>query len=64
MKELKPCPFCGGPAAIIRHTYIGYEGATFQPSCLRCFAELPKYRYETLKDAFDAWNRRAPEVSE
>lgn len=71
MKELKPCPFCGGAAVIIRQTYIeaGHDDTIleyykYRPTCLRCFAHIPEDRYKTAKDAINAWNGRVQEVSE
>lgn len=60
--KLKPCPFCGGKAAVIKHTFIGYGEDYYQPVCLDCNASKADYRYRTEEDAINAWNRRAIEA--
>ena len=59
MKELKQCPFCGGEAAVIKSTFIGYGEDYYQPVCLDCNASKAGFRYRTREDAINAWNRRA-----
>lgn len=58
MTELKPCPFCGGEAAVIKHTFIGYGEDYYQPVCLDCNASKADYRYRTKEAAINAWNKR------
>ena len=59
MAELKPCPFCGGVAtqlySAVSDTYI-YGCYT---SCCMGNAQNHFYRFETDKEAIEAWNRRA-----
>jgi uncharacterized small protein (DUF1192 family) len=52
MTELKPCPFCDGPAAIWMKQRV---------ICNRCCAEGPDTGEddETLADRITAWNTRA-----
>ena len=50
--ELKPCPFCGGEAGIMRYHHIK---AAF------CFCTVCKVRMPnmlTREEAIEAWNRR------
>lgn len=60
MVDLKPCPFCGGPAKMV--TYRIAEdamGATVRcASCQACIAEFED-AYAPVDEAEDAWNRRA-----
>ena len=49
---LKPCPFCGGEAKILKGTY-GYY-----PYCCNCQCLL-NTDYKTKQDVIEAWNRRA-----
>lgn len=57
--ELKPCPFCGGPAA---------RGEADSPDCgsfihcIRCDASTALH-YEFRENLVDAWNRRSPAPS-
>lgn len=48
-EKLKPCPFCGGTAAIQGITIVWVK-------CLKCGVETAGYRDE--EDAIDVWNRR------
>ena len=57
MKELKPCPFCGGEACIQRHELIGYADTFFGVVCLGCRAETRQF-FTDKKVAVRAWNRR------
>lgn len=55
--ELKPCPFCGGPAILTEGPHHDPEGCTWEVSCDDCGAQnrcLP-----TPQAARDAWNTRA-----
>ena len=71
MPELKPCPFCGGIAAI-KHQDVYMSKAIFV-HCTKCKARVMEYfegvhgfgdakRYQTEEEATDkaikAWNRR------
>ena len=62
-EELKPCPFCGGYAIALQ---VGetIEDRQYQVICPWDNNELhgcgsSSGFYETLKDAIEAWNRRA-----
>lgn len=65
MNELKPCPFCGKDKAVILKEPIFWEGNLngyqYQVVCdiqnEGCGASAG-YR-DTIKDAKNAWNRRA-----
>ena len=52
-QELKPCPFCGGKAKIIKDPIkIGCTNN----NCMICVQTIPNLQ---LEDAIEAWNRRA-----
>ena len=53
MDELKPCPFCGGQAGIMRYHHIK---AAFC-FCTVCKVGMPNML--TREEAIEAWNRRA-----
>lgn len=57
MEELKPCPFCGGKAAIQTHKFFGLQN-TYGVVCLDCYAQTRQF-YDTEEEAAKAWNRRA-----
>jgi len=51
-QELKPCPFCGGKAKIIKDPIkIGCTNN----NCMICVHTIPNLQ---LEDAIEAWNRR------
>lgn len=50
MTELKPCPFCGGKAALWGR-FDGYE-----VYCINCLAKVEQ---DGRAEAIEAWNRRA-----
>ena len=50
--ELKPCPFCGGEAKMIK---IG--GATYFIQCNECHSTSGAF--STSEEAVEAWNKRA-----
>lgn len=56
MEKLKPCPFCGS-------AMIGLASVEFgetQAFCDNCGAKTESYM--SVKNAVDAWNRRASDV--
>ena len=58
-KKLKPCPFCGGKAEIMK---MGYPHWIY---CLKCGARVHGYVTETKtneKASIEAWNRRADDA--
>lgn len=58
MTELKPCPFCGGKAKILKMTF---GGVSYQVICGSCSANLDQ-RFAYEDEAIEAWNRRATAV--
>lgn len=63
MIELRPCPFCGGRAAL-RHDSVGINETSFvQCTNFECAIKGKCYqvnaRYSSDKKAAEAWNRRA-----
>ena len=61
MDELKPCPFCGSKAKLVKFqdrktgdTWHGVRCSNY--SCIGCYID-PQYETEML--AIGKWNRRA-----
>ena len=58
--ELKPCPFCGGEAAI----GSGEEVRTMRPElyyyiqCQKCRAVGWSYPFKSAEQGIEQWNRR------
>lgn len=50
--KLKPCPFCGGEAAVVINV-IGYRW-------VRCKCGVTGPSCKRAKDAAEFWNRRKP----
>lgn len=50
-KELKPCPFCGGEAAL-------FEQNCDRPWHVLCYCGGRVGWFETKQEAIEAWNRR------
>ena len=57
MEKLKPCPFCGGEAKIMK---MGYPHWVY---CLECGAKVHGGT-TSEKDSIKAWNRRAERSEE
>lgn len=58
MMELKPCPFCGGEAAL----YTSENGEHGMVFCEDCEVETPMYK--GVDNAISAWNRRITDGAE
>jgi len=63
---LKPCPFCAGPASMLKSVTFKCYGV----ECEKCPAQLgvvfdsygdPEHRYASPEEAAAAWNQRAGE---
>ena len=59
MREVKPCPFCGGEATIY---YDIDDPAGYNVTCMRCRMETPHFDYS--EKAVDFWNKRTDEAEE
>lgn len=59
MAELKPCPFCGGEANLVKRKFkTGFypSGGTYYVHCkVRCITTQPRRKAE---DVIELWNRR------
>lgn len=60
--ELKPCPFCGGEAKLVTHSFWNertqaHTDHTYSVKCSKCFAETYQF-YNEKTNAIDIWNRR------
>lgn len=64
-KQLKPCPFCGGPADL-RHDYTG-QGSSYI-SCMNCGVTSPRFPVEFSASSDDRarkfWNKRTAATQE
>lgn len=59
--ELKPCPFCGGEAKILIHTFHALPlPSNVQVGCTKCGCRTDPW-YGTKREAIDAWNTRTGE---
>lgn len=62
MTELKPCPFCGSEAVIIRGFSLGryMYRLKYYVVCSPAFGCGGRtFNFDTEQDAVEAWNRRA-----
>ena len=61
MAELKPCPFCGGEAKLVKRKFkTGFypSGGTFYVHCKVCLITTqPRQKAE---DVIEVWNTRTP----
>jgi len=62
-EELKPCPFCGGEAAlrIIRYGTAGRSLVSvmgYEIMCEQCSVSNIEGEYSNQEDAISAWNKR------
>lgn len=63
MAELKPCPFCGGEAALIPNNFFSesqkkWTTESYGVRCKHCKAQGYQF-WPTEKYAIEAWNRRS-----
>jgi Lar family restriction alleviation protein len=58
MNELKPCPFCGGKAELIRDIYSTHVRCSICKARATPFWGKPYANNETQKMAIEAWNKR------
>lgn len=62
MDKLKPCPFCGGEAQLIKNEYGDNTGYAFV-ICQDCGNRAKKFSksldFCAVEEAIEAWNRRA-----
>ena len=63
--KLKPCPFCGGEAALHKIAFFKHEAYV---RCKTCGVRTLEFSSATMEDAklkaIEAWNRRAGEANE
>lgn len=59
MSELKPCPFCGGEAAVFTYNNEEYDVKCRNPYCL-----AKSSRWDTEAEAIDAWNTRTDDYKQ
>ena len=59
--KLLPCPFCGGEAKVLKHTFMDDDGFEdiwgWSIECMDCHVATRGYNGEG--QAIDAWNTRA-----
>lgn len=58
MAELKPCPFCGGKASIMRYHHISNASYCY---CKSCKVKMPNSL--TKEEAIKKWNTRTEEAT-
>lgn len=57
-EQLKPCPFCGGNADIVRSDDISGHPRWYKVYCKKC--QNRTWEHPRKKNAVLAWNTRAP----
>ena len=62
--KLKPCPFCGSGAEVVKHSFWDekkkcFAYKTYSIKCNNCFAETYSF-YDTEEFAIKVWNTRKP----
>lgn len=62
-EQLKPCPFCGGKASLIKTLCIdnNYQGYFIHHCCDITVAPIDTSSFPTEERAIAAWNRRTDE---
>lgn len=62
-EKLKPCPFCGGEASVIKTLCLknNYEGYFVQHPCDMTIAPIKTSSFATEQQAIATWNRRSYE---
>lgn len=60
MCELKPCPFCGGKANLVKDEL--YKGFYVTCDNYDCFIEVKTNSYHYKRLAISEWNRRVSNV--
>ena len=58
MIDLKPCPFCGGEAALTQEDCYGYYHDDWVAFCEACDLYLGFAKQYAKEQAIAAWNRR------
>ena len=56
MKDLKPCPFCGGEARMQYHKIDGCK-KTYGVVCLKCMIQFDTF-FLLKEEAIKAWNHQ------
>ena len=59
-EKLLPCPFCGGDAYLVTDDETA---SLYGVQCFRCDAGIPSEK-KTVKEAVEAWNRRASDETD
>ena len=61
MEKLKPCPFCGGEAVVVRAKSTSYfkREVPYKVKCGHCPCALAYTFFKSKEQAIAAWNRRA-----
>lgn len=62
--KLKPCPFCGKMAHIIKTYCPDTEYTAFYVfhNCFTHLEEIKTKNYDTVEDAANAWNKRMEDI--